>query len=70
MRADIATERERTRVEREALEHVAVGLDRADPELGWSRLVADWGLQYFASMIEQLDALAGALDRLVAGPAD
>ncbi len=70
MRADIATERERTRVERQALEHVAVGLDGAEPELSWARLVCDWGLQYFASMIEQLDALAGALDRLVAGSAD
>jgi DNA-binding PadR family transcriptional regulator len=65
MRADIATERERTRVEREALEQVALGLDPAAPELGWARLVADWGLRYFASMSEQLDALAGELDRLV-----
>jgi DNA-binding PadR family transcriptional regulator len=65
MRADVATERERTRVEREALQQVAVGLDPAQPELAWARLVADWGLQYFASMGEQLDALAGELDRLV-----
>jgi DNA-binding PadR family transcriptional regulator len=65
MRTDISTERERTRVERQALEKVAVELDPADPELGWARLVADWGLRYFAAMIEQLDALAGELDRLV-----
>jgi hypothetical protein len=65
MRADIATERERTLAEREALEKVALELDPAEPELGWARLVADWGLRYFASMIEQLDALAGELDRLV-----
>jgi DNA-binding PadR family transcriptional regulator len=65
IRADITTERERTRVEREALEKVAVALDPADPERGGARLVADWGLRYFADMIEQLDALAVELDRLV-----
>jgi DNA-binding PadR family transcriptional regulator len=69
MRADIATERERTRVEREALEKVAVELDPAQPELGWARLVADWGLRYFDSTIEQLDALEGELDRLAGEPA-
>jgi DNA-binding PadR family transcriptional regulator len=61
MRADVATERERTVVEREALEKVAVELD---PALVWARLVADWGRRYFDSTIEQLDALAGDLDRL------
>jgi DNA-binding PadR family transcriptional regulator len=70
MRADVTTERERTRVEREALEKVAIQLDPADPELGWARLVADWGLRYFDSIIEQLDSLAGQVDRLVADSAD
>jgi DNA-binding PadR family transcriptional regulator len=66
VRADIATERERTVAEREALEKVAVALDPTDAELGWARLVADWGLRYFTDVVEQLDLLTAGLDRLVA----
>jgi hypothetical protein len=66
MRQDIATERERTRSERDALERVATSLDPEDPERGWARLVADWGLRYFDDALEQLDALSVELDRLVA----
>jgi DNA-binding PadR family transcriptional regulator len=68
MRADIATERERVGAEIEALEMVATSLDPADAELGWARLVADWGLRYFADTVEQLSGLAAQLDRLVAKP--
>jgi DNA-binding PadR family transcriptional regulator len=66
MRSDIATERERVRAETEALEKVAASLDPIDPELGWARLVADWGLRYFADTVGQLDDLAARLDQLVA----
>jgi DNA-binding PadR family transcriptional regulator len=66
MRSDIVTERERVRTEAEALKKVAAGLDPDDPELGWARLVAGWGLRYFADTVAQLDDLAGQLDRLVA----
>jgi DNA-binding PadR family transcriptional regulator len=66
MRQDIATERQRARSEREALERVAISLDPEDPERGWARLVADWGLRFFADAIEQLDSLTDELDRLVA----
>jgi DNA-binding PadR family transcriptional regulator len=66
MRSDVLTERERVRTEAEALEKVAAGLDPDDPELGWARLVAGWGLRYFADTVAQLDDLAGQLDRLVA----
>ena len=66
MRSDIATERARVRAETEALENVAAALDPADPELGWARLVAGWGLRYFADTVAQLDELAAQLDRLVA----
>jgi DNA-binding PadR family transcriptional regulator len=66
MRSDIATERERVRTETEALREVAAGLDPDDPELGWARLVAGWGLRYFADTVAQLDELAAQLDRLVA----
>jgi DNA-binding PadR family transcriptional regulator len=66
MRSDIATERERVRAETEALEKVAAALDPIDPELGWARLVADWGLRYFADTVAQLDDLAARLDQLVA----
>jgi DNA-binding PadR family transcriptional regulator len=65
MRSDIATERERVRAETEALEKVAASLDPIDPELGWARLVADWGLRYFADTVAQLDDLAARLDQLV-----
>ena len=65
MRDDIASERERARSEREALEKVATSLDPKDPERGWARLVADWGLRYFADTIEQLDFLTTELERLV-----
>jgi DNA-binding PadR family transcriptional regulator len=67
LRSDIATERERVRAEAEALEKVAGALDPADPQLGWARLVAGWGLRYFADTVAQLDELAAELDRLVAG---
>jgi DNA-binding PadR family transcriptional regulator len=67
VRTDIAAERERVRAETEALENVAAALDPTDPELGWARLVADWGLRYFADTVAQLDDLAVRLDRLVAG---
>ena len=67
MRSDIATERARVGEETEALEKVAASLDPTDPELGWARLVADWGLGYFADTAAQLDELAAQLDRLVAG---
>jgi DNA-binding PadR family transcriptional regulator len=66
MRSDIATERERVRAETEALEKVAAALDPIDPRLGWARLVADWGLRYFADTVAQLDDLAARLDQLVA----
>jgi DNA-binding PadR family transcriptional regulator len=65
MRSDIATERERVCAETEALEKVAASLDPTDPELGWARLVADWGLRYFADTVAQLDDLAAQLDQLV-----
>ena len=67
VRTDIAAERERVRAETEALVKVATALDPTDPELGWARLVADWGLRYFADTVAQLDDLAARLDRLVAG---
>jgi DNA-binding PadR family transcriptional regulator len=67
VRTDIAAERERVRAETEALVKVATALDPTDPELGWARLVADWGLRYFADTVAQLDDLAVRLDRLVAG---
>jgi DNA-binding PadR family transcriptional regulator len=67
VRIDIATERERVRAETEALGKVAAALDPNDPELGWARLVADWGLRYFADTVAQLDDLAARLDRLLAG---
>jgi DNA-binding PadR family transcriptional regulator len=67
LRADITTERDRVRAETEALEKVAASLDPTDAELGWARLVADWGLHYFADTVEQLDRLAAQLDRLAAG---
>jgi DNA-binding PadR family transcriptional regulator len=67
VRTDIAAERERVRAETEALVKVATSLDPTDPELGWARLVADWGLRYFADTVAQLDDLAVRLDRLVAG---
>jgi DNA-binding PadR family transcriptional regulator len=70
MRSDIATERGRVRAETEALEKVAATLDPTDPERGWARLVADWGLRYFADTVAQLDDLAARLDRLVAESGD
>ncbi len=66
VRTDIATERERVRAETEALGMVAAALDPLDPEIGWARLVADWGLRSFADTVAQLDDLAARLDRLVA----
>jgi DNA-binding PadR family transcriptional regulator len=66
VRSDVAVERERIRTETEALEKVAAELDPDDPELGWARLVAGWGLRYFADTVAQLDDLATQLDRLVA----
>ena len=64
LRADIATERERAQAEIEALEKVAISLDASDPERSWARLVAEWGLRYFADSVDQLDRLAAELDRL------
>jgi DNA-binding PadR family transcriptional regulator len=66
MRQDIATERERARSERDALEVVAISLDPEDPERRWARLVAEWGLRYFDDAVGQLDSLTAELDRLVA----
>jgi DNA-binding PadR family transcriptional regulator len=66
LRADIATERGRAQAEIDALEKVADSLDPDDPERSWARLVADWGLRYFADSVEQLDHLAAELERLVA----
>ena len=66
VRTDVATERERVRAETDALARVAATLDPNDPELGWARLVADWGLRYFADTVTQLDDLAVRLDRLLA----
>ena len=68
MRSDIAGERARVHDEADALEKVAAALDPTDPELGWARLVADWGLRYFADTVAQLDELAAQLDRLVSDP--
>src|SRR5262245_21755765 len=65
VRAHIATERARVGAETEALEKVAASLDPTDPALDWARLVADWGLRYFADTVGQLDDLAAQLDRLV-----
>jgi hypothetical protein len=68
MQADVATERERLRAEIAALERVAASLDPTDAESAWARLVADWGLRYFADTVEQLDDLAARLDRLARSP--
>jgi DNA-binding PadR family transcriptional regulator len=68
IRSDIAAERARVHDETEALEKVAASLDPTDPVRGWARLVADWGLRYFADTLAQLDELTAQLDRLVGDP--
>lgn len=56
--ADVATERDRLRAERADLEVVFDSLDPDDPILGWAKVVATWGLEYFDAQLEQLDRLA------------
>ncbi len=55
--ADITTER--TRVVRDVADLHAIfdSLDADDSILGWAKLVASWGLEYFGGQLDQLDRL-------------
>ncbi|MDQ3738918.1 MAG: PadR family transcriptional regulator [Actinomycetota bacterium] len=65
MRADVATERGRIEQELADVREVHDALDPGHHELGWAWLIANWGVRYFAAMLDQLDELSGHLDVLV-----
>lgn len=59
--ADIATERARIERELADLQVIFEGLEPDDPQFGWAKLVAGWGLDYFASQLHQFDRLVEAV---------
>jgi DNA-binding PadR family transcriptional regulator len=59
---DVATERRRLVQEVADLQAIVDGLPTDDPQLGWARLVGEWGLAYFGGQDDQLDALRAAVE--------